>query len=153
MASTDAADYKINAHAHVLPAPEDIPQFMVDEEIFWVDKERQFMFQKNWRRPVTDPSFFLDAKLDWMDRAGLDHAVILPLSQLYGNGMERDKLRRVMEFQNNFNASIQSRYPSKFTCGFVLNPAYTDLALAEMRRCVEDLGLRILCLPTHYLDT
>lgn len=152
MTSTTAPVLKINAHAHLLPDPEDIPQFMVDEQIFWVDEKREFMHQKDWRRPVTDASFFLDAKLQWMDRAGLDHAVILPLSQLYGNGMARDTLARVMAFQNDFNASVQRRFPSRFTCGFVLNPVYPDLALAEMRRCVEELDLRILCLPTHYLD-
>ena len=49
---------RINAHSHLLPYPEEIPQFMKDNGIFWVDKDRNFMLQKNWKRPVTDSSFF-----------------------------------------------------------------------------------------------
>ena len=53
---------RINGHSHLLPYPEDIPQFMKDKGIFWVDKDRKFMLQKDWSRPVTDSSFFLDEK-------------------------------------------------------------------------------------------
>ena len=66
---------RINGHSHLLPYPEEIPQFMKDKEIFWVDDERKFMLQKNWKRPVTDSSFFLNEKLEWMDRNKIDHAV------------------------------------------------------------------------------
>lgn len=37
---------RINGHSHLLPYPEEIPQFMKDKEIFWVDDERKFMLQK-----------------------------------------------------------------------------------------------------------
>ena len=30
---------------------------------------------------------------------------------------------------------------------------FVDGALCEIERCVEKLGLKVLCLPTHYLDT
>ncbi|MDG1327303.1 MAG: amidohydrolase, partial [Flavobacteriaceae bacterium] len=45
---------RINGHSHLLPYPEEIPQFMKDKGIFWVDKDRNFMLKKNWKRPVTD---------------------------------------------------------------------------------------------------
>ena len=54
---------RINGHSHLLPYPEEIPQFMKDNGIFWVDKDRNFMLQKNWKRPVTDSSFFLNEKI------------------------------------------------------------------------------------------
>ena len=57
---------RINGHSHLLPYPEQIPDFMREKEIFWVDADRKFMRQKNWQRPVTDASFFLNEKLDWM---------------------------------------------------------------------------------------
>ena len=59
---------RINGHSHLLPYPEQIPSFMKEKEIFWVDDERKHMLQKGWRRPVTDSSFFLDEKLAWMER-------------------------------------------------------------------------------------
>lgn len=144
---------RINGHSHLLPYPEDIPAFMKEKEIFWVDKERKYMLQKNWKRPITDSSFFLDEKLEWMEKNKLDHAVVLNLSQLYGNGLRLEEMKQVLRFQNDFNAKIQHDHPDKFTCGFVVHSGYTRGALWEIERCVEQLGLRVLCLPTHYMDS
>lgn len=143
---------RINAHSHLLPYPEQIPQFMKDNEIFWVDKDRRYMLQKGWSRPVTDSSFFLNEKLEWMERYHIDHAVVLTLSQLYGNGLRLEQMKKALRFQNDFNAEIQRDYPAKFTCGFVVHPGFLAGALWEIERCVEQLGLGLLCLPTHYMD-
>ena len=126
---------------------------MKDKGIFWVDKERKYMLQKDWSRPVTDSSFFLDEKLEWMERFKIDHAVVLNLSQLYGNGLRLEEMKQALRFQNDFNARIQKDYAQKFTCGFVVHPGFVRGALWEIQRCVEELGLKLLCLPTHYMDT
>ena len=144
---------RINGHSHLLPYPEDIPSFMREKEIFWVDDERKYMLQKNWKRPVTDSSFFLNEKLEWMDKFNIDHAVILNLSQLYGNGLRVEEMRQALRFQNDFNAKVEHDHPSKFTSGFVVHPGFREGALWETRRCVEELGMNLLCLPTHYMDT
>ena len=144
---------RINGHSHLLPYPEDIPAFMKDKGIFWVDEDRKFMLQKNWRRPVTDSSFFLEEKLEWMDHYNIDHAVVLNLSQLYGNGLRLEEMKKALRFQNDFNAKVQHDHPSKFTCGFVVHPGYIKGALWEIERCVEEMGMQLLCLPTHYMDT
>lgn len=144
---------RINGHSHLLPYPEEIPAFMKDKGIFWVDKDRKFMLQKDWSRPVTDSSFFLNEKLQWMDRYKIDHAVVLNLSQLYGNGLRLEEMKQALRFQNDFNARIQHDHSSKFTCGFVVHPGFVRGAAWEIQRCVEELGLRLLCLPTHYMDT
>jgi len=144
---------KINGHSHLLPYPEQIPPFMKDNEIFWIDEDRKYMLQKNWKRPVTDSSFFLNEKLEWMAKNDIDHAVVLNLSQLYGNGLKEADMKRVLRFQNDFNAEVQRDHPDKFTCGFVIHGGFIRSALWEIERCVEELGLRVLCLPTHYMDT
>ena len=144
---------RINGHSHLLPYPEQIPKFMKEKEIFWIDDDRKFMLQKNWKRPVTDSSFFLNEKLEWMDRNNIDHAVVLNLSQLYGNGLRVEEMKQVLRFQNDFNAQVQCNHPDKFTCGFVIHAGFVRSALWEIERCVEELGLRVLCLPTHYMDT
>ena len=64
---------------------------MKDKGIFWVDEDRKFMLQKDWSRPVTDSSFFLHEKLEWMEKNKVDHAVVLNLSQLYGNGLRLEE--------------------------------------------------------------
>jgi len=110
------------------------------------------MHQKGWKRPVTHPSFFLEEKLEWMDENCIDHEVILTLSQLYCNGWSQEDTREVIKFQNDYHARVQSSYKDKFTCGFVVQPLYLDDAIKEIERCVDDLDLKMLCLPTHYLD-
>ena len=144
---------RINGHSHLLPYPGQIPSFMKEMEIFWIDDDRKFMLQKNWKRPVTDSSFFLNEKLEWMERNRIDHAVVLNLSQLYGNGLRLEEMKKVLRFQNDFNAKVQHDHPRKFTCGFVIHAGFVRSALWEIERCVEELGLRVLCLPTHYMDS
>lgn len=143
---------KINGHGHILPNPEEIPDFMKKKELFWIDEDRSHMHQKNWSRPITDPSFFLDEKLKWMDQQGIEHAVMLTLSQLYCNGCPEDDTLDAIHFQNDFNAQVQAHPSGKFTCGFVVQPRYIDQAIREIERCVNELNLRILCLPTHFLN-
>jgi aminocarboxymuconate-semialdehyde decarboxylase len=125
---------------------------MKDKKLFWIDDDKKFMRQGDWSRPITDPSFFLNEKLEWMERYNIDHGVMLCLSQLYCNGWEKQDCADAIRFQNDFNASIQRDYPDKFTCGFVVQPLYMDQALEEINRCVNDLGLKVLCLPTHFLN-
>lgn len=144
---------RINGHAHLLPNPEDIPAYLKENEIFWVDEEKKYMLQKNWKRPVTHPSFFLEEKLEWMELNKIDHAIVLTLSQLYGNGLRLEEMKQALRFQNDFNARIQRDHGDKFTCGFVVHCGFIQGALWEMERCVEELGLRVLCLPTHYMDS
>ena len=144
---------RINGHSHLLPYPEEIPQFMKDKEIFWVDDERKHMLQKGWSRPVTHSSFFLDEKLEWMDENKIDHAVVLNLSQLYGNGLRLEEMKKALRFQNDYNAKIQLENASKFTCGFVVHPGFIQGALWEIERCVKELDLKVLCLPTHFMDS
>ncbi len=144
---------RINGHGHILPTPEQIPDFMKRKKLFWVDPARKFMRQgEQWSRPITDPSFFLEEKLIWMEQHTIDHGVMLTLSQLYCNGFSKQDASDTIRFQNDFNASVQSHPSGKLTCGFVVQPRYTDQALREMERCVEELDLKLLCLPTHFLD-
>jgi len=143
---------KINGHGHILPEPNEIPRFMKDRKLFWIDEDKKFMRQGDWTRPITDPSFFFDDKLEWMEKYHIDHGVMLNLSQVYCNGWSRQEAHDAIRWQNDFNASVQQRRPDKFTSGFVVQPLYIEDALKEMQRCVEELKMPVLCLPTHFLD-
>jgi len=142
---------RINGHGHLLPEPNQIPQFMKDKKLFWLDEDKGFMRQGQWSRPVTDPSFFLEEKLAWMDKNNIQHEVIMTLSQLYCNGVNEQDTHDIIRFQNDFHAEVKSTHPTRFTPGFVVQPRFMDQALNEMERCVTKLGLRVLCLPTHFL--
>ncbi|MFD2166175.1 amidohydrolase family protein [Thalassotalea euphylliae] len=140
---------RINGHGHLLPTPEQVPAFMKEKKFFWVDDKREFMCQGNWTRPITDPSFFVDEKIQWMADNNIDHEVVLSLSQLYCNGVSEQDTFDIIRFQNDFNASIQHDNPSLFTTGFVVQPAHMSQALTEIQRCA-DMGMKLLCLSTHY---
>lgn len=143
---------KINGHGHILPEPNQVPKFMKDKKLFWIDKDKKFMRQGDWSRPITDPSFFLKEKLEWMDQYKIDHGVMLNLSQLYCNGWERQDTHDAIRWQNDFNASVQHGNSDRFTSGFVVQPLHMDDALAEIERCVTEHKLKLLCLPTHFLN-
>ena len=142
---------KINGHGHLLPYPDEIPRFMKDKKLFWVDQDRKFMRQGEWSRPVTDASFFLNEKLAWMEQNDLSHAVLLTLSQLYCNNLNEYDTKDVLQFQNDYHAEIQYKREDKFTCGFVVQPRFTEQALLEIERNVTKNKLKLLCLPTHYV--
>ncbi len=142
---------RINGHGHILPEPHEIPRFMKEKKLFWIDDDKKFMRQGNWSRPITDPSFFLKEKLEWMEKHQIDHGVMLNLSQLYCNGYSEQDSFDSIRFQNDYNASVQSNHGDKLSTGFVVQPLYVDQALAEIERCVK-LGLNLLCLPTHFLN-
>ena len=143
---------RINGHGHILPEPNQIPKFMKDKKLFWIDNDKKFMRQGNWSRPITGSSFFLKEKIEWMRQNNIDHGVMLCLSQLYCNGWEKQDCIDGITFQNDFNASVQSDFPEIFTCGFVVQPLYMEHALREIDRCVNELDLKVLCLPTHFLN-
>lgn len=143
---------KINGHGHILPEPNEIPKFMKERKLFWIDEDKKFMRQDDWARPITDPSFFFENKVEWMEKHQIDHGVMLNLSQVYCNGWSKQEAHDAIRWQNDFNASVQQRRPDLFTSGFVVQPLYLDDALAEMERCVEQLNMRVLCLPTHFLN-
>lgn len=143
---------KINGHGHILPEPNEVPQFLKDKHLFSIDDDKKFMRQGDWKRPITDPSFFLQDKLEWMERHQIDHGVMLNLSQIYCNGWSRQDTSDTIRWQNDFNAKVQHEHPDKFTCGFVVQPLHLEDALKEMERSVEKLKLPLLCLPTHFLN-
>ena len=143
---------RINGHGHLLPEPHQVPKFMKDKKLFSIDNDKKFMRQGSWARPITDPSFFLTEKVEWMEKNNIDHGVMLNLSQVYCNGWERQDAKDAIQWQNDFNASVQHNNPSKVTCGFAVQPKFMNDALLEIERCVTKLNLKLLCLPTHYLN-
>ena len=143
---------RINGHGHLLPEPNQIPSFMREKKLFWIEDDKKFMCQRDWRRPVTDPSFFLEEKLIWMDKNKIDKEVLLNLSQLYGNGWSEKDCYDGLRFQNDFNAEVQHNHPDRFISGFVVQPRYIEQSLLEIERCVEKYQLPLLCLPTHFLN-
>ncbi len=147
-------DYPIiDGHGHMLPDPSQIPESIKKAGYFdiKIDGNRQSMTQKfiNWTRPVSHPTFFLKPRLEWMDQHKISHTVLLTLSQLYCNGMKKQAVVDIMRFQNDYQLQLQTQYPKKFSCGFVVQPRFLDISLREIEQRAKE-GLKFLCLSTHY---
>ena len=41
-----------------------IPKFMKEKKLFWIDDDKKNMRQGNWSRPITSPGFFIKKKLN-----------------------------------------------------------------------------------------
>ena len=54
---------RINGHGHVLPEPSQIPAFLKDKRLFWIDDDKKFMRQGDWSRPINGSGFFLKEKI------------------------------------------------------------------------------------------
>ena len=54
---------RINGHGHILPEPFQIPKFMKEKKLFWIDQDKQFMRQGDWSRPINGPGFFIKDKI------------------------------------------------------------------------------------------
>jgi aminocarboxymuconate-semialdehyde decarboxylase len=148
----ESAPSRINCHAHVLPYAHEIPRFMRDKKIFWINEAGTHMCQGDWTRPITHESFFVKEKLQWMDKHKIDRAVVINLSQLYCNGYDEQTAYDVIRFQNDFNARLQAEKSDRFIGGFVVQPLHLDQALKEIERCVTQYKMPVLCLPTHFID-
>ena len=144
----------IDGHQHAVPTKEEIPESIRRNKYFDIEDRsgKLFMTQGfiNWSRPVSNEIFFVNqARFDLMEKTKMAHAIILVLSQLYCNGISKADTYEIISFQNDYNLSLEQRFPSKFTCGFVVNPRYLDQALKEMEKRAAQ-GFTFLCLPTHY---
>ena len=53
---------RINGHGHILPEPSQIPRFMKDKNLFWIDEDKKFMRQGDWFRPINSTGFFIKEK-------------------------------------------------------------------------------------------
>ena len=144
---------KIDAHQHIVPLSSQIPK-SIKKAGYYDTEERdgkQFMTQNfiKWQRPVSDKIFFLEPRLEFMAKHNIVHAGILTLSQFYCNLINKSATLDIIKFQNDFHLEIQEQHPTKFSCGFVVQPRYINEALDEIMTRV-DQGLKFLCLPTHY---
>ena len=149
-------DYAIiDGHGHILPMPNEIPDSIISKGYFDIvgAPGNQFMTQKfiGWKRPVSNEIFFIQPRLEWMQKNNIAHTVMLTLSQFYCNGIKKADALEIIKFQNDFHLKLQDENPKQITAGFVVQPLFIDEALLECEQRVRE-GLKILCLPTHYVN-
>jgi aminocarboxymuconate-semialdehyde decarboxylase len=90
----------------------------------------------------------IELHLEMLDRLGLDAEVLSSLTVMQGTSWAPPKVaddlnRRI----NDAIADWASQHPTRILASFTLPLQSLDLSLAELRRCTDDLGLRVLQVP------
>ncbi|HEY6924200.1 MAG TPA: amidohydrolase family protein [Steroidobacteraceae bacterium] len=91
----------------------------------------------------------IDEHLTHMDAAGIDIQAISPMPGQLLYVAPPDVGREGARLTNDGIAAAVAKYPGRL-CGMGLVPLQEpELAVAEMRRCVKELGLRGIEIPSH----
>ena len=70
---------RINGHGHILPEPFQIPKFMKEKRLFWVDNDKKFMRQGGWSRPIiTNDNMVIASKDGYLHKINLDNGFYNP---------------------------------------------------------------------------
>ena len=62
----------------------------------------------------------------------------------------------VFEFHLSYSdleLNIDQFLTGKYECGFVVHAGFVQGALWEIERCVREMDMKVLCLPTHFLNS
>lgn len=146
-------DSKFDTHQHVLMRKHQIPQSILKAGLFDLTgpTESEFMEQPffKWKRPISSPIFFPENLIEYNRKNGIKGACLLTLSQLYCNGIDRQRTYEIISWQNDFQLELQETYQNEFFCGFVIQPRWIEDALNEIEKRYKQ-GFKFICLPTHY---
>lgn len=88
----------------------------------------------------------LSTRLEIMDGAGVDQAVVIP-----GHGYLRPRGLPDTMAENDMIARYRDRTPSRFPAAVgIVEPAYGDASLGELDRCKHELGLAGISFHTRF---
>ncbi len=134
--STPAADSLLQSHAPRAPGM----GFSSPES----DAVNRELFARIGRKLVS-----IDERLTEMDAMGIDVQAISPMPGQAIYAVPPDVGLQAARVTNDSIADAVARHPDRFVGMGVVPLQATELAVAEMRRCVRDLGLRGIEISSH----
>ncbi len=134
--STPAADAILQAHA-----PRTAGIGFSSPESDAVNRE---LFARIGRKLVS-----IDERIAEMDAMGIDIQAISPLPGQAVYAVPPEVGAEAARVTNDGIASAVARHPDRFIGMGIVPLQATDLAIAEMKRCVRDLGLRGIEISSH----
>mmetsp|Transcript_13907 Transcript_13907/g.15359 ORF Transcript_13907/g.15359 Transcript_13907/m.15359 type:complete len:362 (+) Transcript_13907:1-1086(+) len=153
--ATDKKFYKIDMHTHILP--ENIPNWKED---FGYGGFIQLEHHKQgWAKMMKDTGqFFREiesncwdpvARMKDMDETGVDVQVISTVPVMFSYWTEPVHGLEVSKFLNDDVAKTCAKHPDRFVGLGTLPMQAPDLAVKELRRCVNELGLAGVQIGSH----
>ncbi|WP_085993000.1 amidohydrolase family protein [Oceanobacillus senegalensis] len=96
---------------------------------------------KNFR-DITNQTWDIEERLKDMDKEGIDIQVLSPIPVTFSYWAEPEQGLEMARFQNDFIASIVKECPERFIGLGTVPLQNVDLAIEEMKRAVDELGLK-----------
>jgi len=108
---------------------------------------RQILIEQNTR--VHDAISGTEKRLAEMDKMGVDIQAVSPGPQAYGYFLEPDIGRQASRMVNDDLAELVARHPDRLVAMGTVPLQDTQLAIAEMERCVKEHGMRGIEISSH----
>jgi aminocarboxymuconate-semialdehyde decarboxylase len=142
---------RIDLHSHVIPEP--IVQAMRDDPIYntRIDEEggRRVFVRGKVRFDLIPEFYDAEAKLDSMDRKGLDVSVISPGPQsFFYNLSDADLALKTAQLVNRGVAEMCAKKPDRLRGMATLPMQHPDAAIVELERVVKEYGFKAVEMGT-----
>jgi aminocarboxymuconate-semialdehyde decarboxylase len=147
---------KIDIHAHILPEfmPNLKEKYGYGDEFIYLEhteKGKADMMKANgtFFRTIDDLCWDPEKIIAHMDQHGVDIMALSPIPVLFYYWAEPAHTLEWAQYYNNHLAAIQNKYPSRLLGLGTLPMQDIDLAVQELWRCKNELGLKGVEIGTH----
>ena len=137
---------RVDIHAHALPRDwPDLAERYGDPR--WPRLEHldacsaRIMVNGELFREVTDQLYSVERRLADMDAAGVDRQVLSTVPVMFSYWAKPSQARELCRYLNEHLAATASAEPSRFSALGTVPMTDPDLAVAELDRCVLELGM------------
>ncbi|WP_404451930.1 amidohydrolase [Virgibacillus necropolis] len=100
------------------------------------------MIKGNKFREITDQTWDPEVRIKDMDKEGIDIQVLSPIPVTFSYWSDPEQGLEMARSQNDFIASITKEHPKRFVGIGTVPLQDVDLAIKEMERAVNELGLK-----------
>jgi aminocarboxymuconate-semialdehyde decarboxylase len=143
---------KIDIHSHVIP-PRIVAAIAADPQRFRARVEgagdaRKVVHDQGYVYPLFPEFHQTDAKLESMDRKGIDVSVISPAPPMFYYWADADLALQVAGLVNDGIAEMVSEHPDRLRGMASVPMQHPDAAVAELERVVRDHGFKAVEIGT-----
>ncbi|HVI21757.1 MAG TPA: amidohydrolase family protein, partial [Bacillus sp. (in: firmicutes)] len=139
--------FRVDFHAHIIPG--NFPDF---EEKYGDNRfptlhhtcdcgAEIYKDGKSFRK-IDDNAWDPEKRIAQMDEEGIDVQVLSPIPVTFNYWADAEKCLELSKAQNDFIASVVAEYPDRFAGLGTVPLQDADLAIAEMERAINELGLK-----------